>query len=847
MNRFFRATLGLAVLLLSPAALRADELETLPDFKVDLVLKADKTKHGSWINLGKDGKGRLYLSGQNKQPVTRLTLKDGKIEKEEVLQLPVSEIMGTCWAFDALYVNGSGPGGKFGLYRLTEKEEGKFTAEMLREWQGGHGEHGAHGIVLSPDGQHLFIVCGNFVSVPDDILKTSPHRNYQDDVVLPRAEDGNGFGAGKKPPGGFIVSVDKDGKNCELFASGQRNTYDIAFNGDGELFGFDSDMEWDWGMPWYRPIRAFHAVSGGDTGFREGSAKWPEYYADSLPPVVNIGIGSPTGVAFGTGAKFPLKYQKAFYMLDWTYGRVIAVHLKPNGAGYTGDWENFVAPKSLKTGKDKAPNNVTDIVIGDDGALYFTTGGRNSAANLYRVTYTGKESTAGDVTNKEGAEARNARHDLEKYHHGPNPRVVGIAWPQLSSNDRFIRYAARIAIERQPVEEWKDKALSEQNPQAAMTGLLALARCSDLTVQPAIFDALAKFPIGKLTDEMKLEKLRVIEVTIARQGVPSSAIATKLVAELSPLYPAQSWPLNRELCQTLIALSAPDAVAKTMKLLGESKVQEEQIGYVFYLRLARVGWTPELRKTYFSWYTTRDRSGLTHVGDTLKWFQDAGRPYADGSSFAKFIARFHTDAVNQLSPEETASLQPVLSAYKAPDSKAPPKAKKEYKFVKKWEQTELEPLVKDPLKGRSFEKGRDAFLAAQCLACHKFGNEGGAIGPDLTALSSRFSRRDVLESIIEPSKVVSEQYAATDVRLNNGDVVSGRILEDKPDSLIVLQNPLKPSELTVVKKADIKSTGLSKLSPMPQGLVDILTKEEILDLIAYIESGGSKSHGNFGK
>ena len=105
--------------------------------------------------------------------------------------------------------------------------------------------------------------------------------------------------------------MDPDGKNPELVAAGERNTYDIAFNADGELFGFDSDMEWDWGTPWYRPIRVFHATSGADQGFREGTAKWPEYYIDSLPAAVNIGIGCPTGVGFGYGAKFPAKYQKA--------------------------------------------------------------------------------------------------------------------------------------------------------------------------------------------------------------------------------------------------------------------------------------------------------------------------------------------------------------------------------------------------------------------------------------------------------------------------------------------------------------------------------------------------------
>src|ERR1041385_5669257 len=145
-------------------------------------------------------------------------------------------------------------------------------------------------------------------------------------------EDGNGFGAGRKPPGGFVVRMDQDGKNAELFASGQRNTYDFAFNPDGELFGFDSDMEWDWGTPWYRPIRICHLVSGGDYGFREGTGKWPAYYPDSLPPVVDVGIGSPTGVKFGTHAKFPAKYQRALYAMDWSYGRIFVVHLTPKGS-----------------------------------------------------------------------------------------------------------------------------------------------------------------------------------------------------------------------------------------------------------------------------------------------------------------------------------------------------------------------------------------------------------------------------------------------------------------------------------------------------------------------------------
>ena len=340
----------------------AESLKVPEGFKVEL-LRSSQPGEGSWVSLTVDPKGRLIVSPQDKEPMLRITLgEDGKIAKMEKIELPITGAMGLRYAFDSLYVNGNGPDG-YHLYRLrdTNGDDTYDAIQLIRKWKGGPGEHGAHGIVVGPD-QKLYVVAGNFVDVPEDILPTSPHRNYRDDLVLPRMEDGNGFGAGRKPPGGFVVRLDPDGKNAELFASGERNTYDIAFNPDGELFGFDSDMEWDWGTPWYRPTRVGHLVSGADHGFREGSGKWPEYYPDSLPAVVNVGIGSPTGVRFGTGARFPARYQRACFAMDWSYGRILAVHLTPDGAGYRGTFENFVAGKQL---------NVTDLEIGKDGAMYF--------------------------------------------------------------------------------------------------------------------------------------------------------------------------------------------------------------------------------------------------------------------------------------------------------------------------------------------------------------------------------------------------------------------------------------------------------------------------------------------
>ena len=154
-------------------------------------------------------------------------------------------------------------------------------------------------------------------------------RVWGEDNLLPRMVDGAGFMTSEKAPGGYIYRVSPDGKHWELVAMGYRNPFDIAFNRDGELFTYDSDMEWDVNMPWYRPTRVLHVASGGDYGYRNGSGKWPAYYIDSLPPVVNVGPGSPTGVTFGYGAKFPAKYQEALYLCDWSYGKLYAFTSRP--------------------------------------------------------------------------------------------------------------------------------------------------------------------------------------------------------------------------------------------------------------------------------------------------------------------------------------------------------------------------------------------------------------------------------------------------------------------------------------------------------------------------------------
>ena len=468
----------------------------------------------------------------------------------------------------------------------------------------GEGEHGSHGLVLGPDNK-IYVVSGNFTKLPPDLLSTSPLKNYADDQLLPRAPDGRGFGNGLLPPGGFVLRMDLDGSHAELFAAGTRNTYEIALSPDGELFGFDSDMEWDWGTSWYRPIRVNHWVSGADYGFREGTGKFPEYYEDTLPATLDIGLGSPTGVKFATDSNFPKKYRTALFMLDWAYGRIFAVHFVPHGATYDATVETVLRG---------IPLNLTALDFGKDGALYFITGGRGTESGLYRLTHTSARKSRNHVPDPGGKNAEaeadgkrsgayRLRHDLEFFQGKRDPRIVDAVWPSLSSEDRWIRYAARTALEFQDVAAWKDRALAETNTLGGLTALLALARCGPPQTQRDLLLALKKFPLSNLTEEQQLLKLRVIELSFSHgQGCPAPDLAQMAIEKLDAHYPADSEPLNRELCQLLLFLRAPDAITKTLALLDQAPTQEDQTCYILRLRTITNGWTLDQRKHYLSWF-----------------------------------------------------------------------------------------------------------------------------------------------------------------------------------------------------------------------------------------------------
>jgi len=793
----------------------ATGLKVADGFNVDLIYDVPKDQQGSWVAMTVDPKGRLITSDQYGQ-LYRVTLPSPKGPDQvlvEKIGAKVGAAQGLAYFHDSLYVVDSAK--QQGVYRVrdTDGDDQFDKVEKLLTLKGG-GEHGPHGIVPGPDGK-LYLVAGNHTNLIDLQSSLVP-RVWDEDHLLGRMLDARGHARGKKAPGGWVVRMNPDGSGVELFSSGYRNAYDIAFNAAGELFTYDSDMEWDMNTPWYRPTRINHVVPGSEFGWRSGTGKWPAYYPDSLPAVYNVGPGSPTGVTFGYGARFPEKYQKALFACDWSYGKLYALHLAPDGATYqAAEVEEFITATPLP---------LTDIVVNPaDGAMYFLVGGRKTQSGLYRVTH----DKSHDVIKPEAklTDAAKLRRELESLYSKTAPSVVDQAWPHLNHADRFVRYAARIAVEHQPVESWQQRALDETRPHATITAMVALARTGDKSLQPKMLEALGRVSWASLNHQQKLELLRAYALTFIRMGRPDEATAKRLAEKFSPLYPANTPELNAELCQMVVYLDAPDAIEKTLKLMAEAPTQEEQMHYALCLRDVKKGWTIEQRREYFSWFIKASS-------------------YRGGASFRGFIDNIRKAAVKTLSDEEKKKLGELIEGKGEP---APAVAVEPREFVKAWTVEELAPKVQKNLTGRDFARGRKLFGAATCASCHRFNGEGGAVGPDLTGSAGRFSVKDLLESIIEPNKVISDQYETTLITLKDGNVVMGRIVNLKGNNLRVNTNMLNPGQFTNVNRDKVKKIEPAPISMMPPGLLNTLSEEEVYDLMAYLLSRGNPDHEMFKK
>ncbi|MBO61509.1 MAG: heme-binding protein [Verrucomicrobiales bacterium] len=783
-----------------------------PGFDVDLIRTATK-EEGSWVSLEFDDKGRLLI-GREGPGILRMTLPENRFGRAtvEVVNNELNECRGLLWAYDSLYANANN---SKGFYRLRDTTgDDQFDEVTLLKKTGGTVGHGRNSIVLGPDG-FIYLAHGNDVLLPKDFTPSpaSTYRHYAQDQLLPCDWNRVLFNKGVKAPAGHIIRTDRHGNRWEMIAGGFRNPYGLAFNSDEELFVFDADMEWDEGMPWYRPTRVNHVVSGGDYGWRQGTDKWPGYFPESLPSNLDIGLGSPTAIAFGTDSRFPEKYRRALFILDWAYGKIIAVHLTPNGASYRGRFEDFVVGRPL---------NVTGADFGPDGALYFTTGGRRTQSGLYRVRFTGRQKTsttagAPDQENQDAArQARALRRQLEVFHSEQSIEGLGLAWEHLNNDDFWIRHAARVALENQPLEKWQLPALTESNTKRALTALLALTRVAGGDIQLQVLARLNGLPWEGLAKEWQLVALRTYQLAIIRMGDSSAVERMPIVAKLAKT--SDSFPeLRMEVSRLMIFLNADGMIPQLLNYVVDARGQEERLFYLFHMRHIEEGWTPEHRRAYFAWLKkmTGEQSDRHFQG---------------------FMKHIIADALAKVPPGDREEFAKLFETKPNPEAPKPLAKRPEHK---RWEMGDFADLAKRLAK-RDHMNGRRILKAAACTACHTFDGEGLGIGPDLTAIGARFDSKAILESILEPSKVIADKYRNVSLTTRQGELIEGRLIGEREKSLLVATDAFQPSSVREVKLSAVATRKDSQFSPMPEGLVNSFTREEILDLLALLLAGPGK-------
>jgi putative membrane-bound dehydrogenase-like protein len=719
-----------------------DRFQVAPGFEIKRI--AEPKLVGTLISMTGGNRGRL-MACREKGPILSVIDDDGDGVFDRVVEYStaVQNCQGLCMVFDDLYAVGKGPEGT-GLYRLPDHNHDDVadSVEQVLKYKGNMGDHGPHAVVFGPDGW-LYNNMGNGAYVTAKPESTSPIRDYYEGHLLkPRFEDANGHASGVKAPAGTIWRFTPDGKHWSCEVAGFRNEYDFAFSPQGDMFTYDSDMEWDVGMPWYRPVRVNHCVPGAEFGWRSGCAKWPAYRFDSLPAVVDTGRGSPTGVIFYDHRQFPEKYRGSFLICDWSVGRILSVHLAADGATFSGRAENLV------TGN---PLNASDIEVDRDGSLLFATGGRGTEGGIYRVSYPAGSASAAKVDSfddvldlpqlqsswarelviaakqqagtaweaglVEAARSGTPAHQIRALtllsQFGPKPsagllielmrdddasvrafatllvgehattginaaltRALSDAHPMvqrraceafvrsgieppvaplvalMGTDDRWLRFAARLALERVSADEWFDTLLASRNVHVVTGGLLALHRlhignrlAADVAFSHddalGLEAALINGSHGELSAEQTLEVLRMIELSLdaGARGPVVGTIAHKLLA----MFPSGNRAIDAESARILAALQLPEAVEPIMVALERTDSESEQIDYALTLRYFQVGWSYDLKRRLLDWYE-----------GTQLW--------EGGHSFTPYLANIVGATLEHFRPEER---QLLLSDWKS--------------------------------------------------------------------------------------------------------------------------------------------------------------------------------------
>ncbi len=423
-----------------------------------------------------------------------------------------------------------------------------------------------------------------------------------------------------------------------------------------------------------------------------------------------------------------------------------------------------------------------------------------------------------------------------------------------------------MALEFQPVELWEARILQAVDHHKLINGAIALARQGSHEVQPKLISALSRINSAVLEPRDFLDWLRAWQLVFIRLGEPDEVTRLELADYFVPMFPVypfdppaegaavEEWAYgitdpteaaNRELGAILIYLQSDQISELALPFLRQESQRTtiasdellarnqgyggavagmhtnhpdlNQVHFAFVLRNLKSGWTLEQRYEYFRWFTR-------------------ARTWSGGASFQGFLTNMENDAWDNCTDAERLAieLEGARTPYTIPELPKPVGPGQEWTI-----EGVLAEAESGLMQGRNFENGEQMYQAARCVVCHRFGSDGGATGPDLTQLAGRFNLKDLTEAILDPSKIISDQYRATMIATSDGLQHVGRVVGENEGTLRLLPDAESSTKIVEIALADIDERQPSPVSIMPRDLLKPLNREEVLDLLAYLLSRGN--------
>jgi len=602
------------------------------------VVERPSALAGSLLTLTFAPDGSAYI-GRESEGIVRLVDKDGDTNYEVVEEFAdeLRAVQGLLVHEGALLACGM-RGGDVGIWSVAIGPDGKRAglSERLYAFTDG-GEHGPHALVRAPDGA-VYVMVGNHAAFSDAAGRTEGFWAGDEGRLLPPYMDPLGHGTHVRYPGGFVARLDLEKRTWAYVAVGLRNAYDMAFDHKGSPYAVDSDMEWDIGLPWYRPVRVLEIVEGADYGSRAGSSAIPSWCLDTQPALFDLGRGSPSGAVFGTHTRFPNKWRWALFSGDWAQGRIQAIWSGAYDQGPDASCVDFL------TSDGALP--VTDVEVGPEGGLWFLSGGRGAQGGVFRVV---------DPTGESRAMSNDSRLDTLRRSFAEQA-VLDIQQGQLTSLPELSKDAT-FPFDRElwPIQLRIDAALAREEEIEFRSRLVdfmfrmeALFLMNRPPRAPQRSERLVRHALNLLDDlerepqpneELWLAVLRGLELGLLRQGDPDAKTCDELVERLLDGFPDDDPRASQQRAVLLAHFDDARALQPILTAMRASS-QAEAIHYADCAHRFTRGWTPTLRREMLEWF---ERANAYEGGLSLRGYLAAMR--------ASFIAAAPTEDCAKLARE----------------------------------------------------------------------------------------------------------------------------------------------------------------------------------------------------